>query len=97
MAGLLLFNIPAVQVHAALGDLDPSFGDAGTVRTVFDGDSNLGYALAIQADGKILAAGESLRPFFDYDFAIARYNPNGALDSSFGSGGKVTTDMGGKL
>jgi uncharacterized delta-60 repeat protein len=44
--------------------------------------------LAVEASGKIVAAGGNL------DFALARYNPNGTLDLSFGSGGKVLTDFG---
>lgn len=97
IAVFLTINIRIVPVHAALGDLDPSFGSGGTVLTQFLGDSNAGHAVAIQADGKIVAAGESAKPFFDWDFAVARYNSNGTLDATFGSGGKVTTDMGGRL
>lgn len=77
------------------GDLDESFGDGGRVITDF-GYEDRAHALAIQPDGKILVAGhgalhgESLE---DYNFALARYNTDGGLDTSFGDGGKVTTDL----
>jgi len=41
--------------------------------------------------GKIVVAGTT-RSYRGEDFALARYNVNGSLDASFGSGGKVTTD-----
>ena len=45
----------------------------------------------MQADGKIVAAGYARRPD---DFALARYNTNGSLDTAFDGDGKVTTDFG---
>jgi len=52
--------------------------------------SNAIYAIALQTDGKIVAAGSIFR-----SFALARYMPDGSLDTSFGSGGKVTTSLDG--
>ena len=53
------------------------------------------YAVAIQSDGKIIAAGESLDGGnFQWSFALARYNTDGSLDPGFGAGGKVLTNMG---
>ena len=49
-------------------------------------------ALALQSDGKIIAAG-SASDGSGADFALARYNTNGALDASFGAGGKVITSI----
>ncbi|WP_051836974.1 DUF11 domain-containing protein [Streptomyces sp. NRRL F-2580] len=71
------------------GSLDAGFDGDGKVTTDFgagtlDGSSDL----ALQPDGKIVAAGISRS-----DFAVARYNVNGTLDSGFGTGGKVTTDV----
>jgi uncharacterized delta-60 repeat protein len=51
--------------------------------------SDVATAVALQPDGKIVAAGVS-----DKIFALARYNANGSLDASFGTGGKVTTAVG---
>ena len=78
------------------GSLDPTFGDGGLVT------ANFGYApsgdegrdvIAVQADGKIVLAGSSDGWSSGADFAVARYNPDGSLDTSFGTEGKVTTDF----
>ena len=48
--------------------------------------------MAIQADGKIVAAGKTYDSIdYNDDFALARYNTDGTLDTSFGTGGKVIT------
>ena len=49
--------------------------------------------MALHPNGWIVAAGESIVGG-TRDFALARYNPNGSPDTSFGTGGKVTTDFG---
>jgi uncharacterized delta-60 repeat protein len=76
------------------GDLDPTFDGDGKVITDFGGTEYLG-GVAMQADGKIVAAGQTYDPATFHDsFALARYAANGSLDSGFGSGGKVRTDFG---
>ena len=50
-------------------------------------------ALAIQSDGKIVAAGRAFVDFWG-NFALARYNADGTLDETFGTGGKVLTSFG---
>jgi uncharacterized delta-60 repeat protein len=82
----------AHAVQAASGDLDLTFGSGGRVATDFASDSDVAFALAIQADGKVVVAGRALTGS-GFDFALARYNPDGSLDSTFGSGGRVTTDF----
>jgi len=69
------------------GSIDKSFGNNGSTVMDFGGYSKAS-SIAIQADGKIIAAGTALK-----DFAIARFNPDGRPDSSFGINGKVTTDF----
>jgi uncharacterized delta-60 repeat protein len=69
------------------GSLDTSFGDGGKVVTDF-GTNSVIANLAIQPDGKIVGVGSA-----GGDFALARYNSDGSLDTSFGNGGKVTTDV----
>jgi uncharacterized delta-60 repeat protein len=64
-------------------------GAASTARIP---SQDLAYALAIQRDGKIVAAGRSARG--GWRFALARYTASGKLDPSFGRGGKVLTDVG---
>ena len=92
-------------LSAAPGDLDQAFGTRGKVLTAFDNNSTT-YgprssikAMAIQADGKIVAVGEAHSTTNSVDvapwFALARYNIDGSLDSTFGSGGKVITRFNG--
>lgn len=77
------------------GSLDISFGGDGKVTTDFGGVRDIADAVAIQSDGKIVAAGRFFpRPYSD-DFALARYNSDGSLDTSFGVSGKVITNLGG--
>ena len=65
----------------------PKFS-SGVLITDF-GFSDSGNSMTLQADGKILVAGSS-----NGDFALARYNINGTLDTTFDGDGKVTTDFG---
>src|SRR5437870_871368 len=74
------------------GSHDSSFGTGGKVLTDFGGDDEAS-ALVFQSDGKIVVAGFSDAGGFALA-ALARYNPNGTLDASFGSGGRVLTDSG---
>jgi uncharacterized delta-60 repeat protein len=78
--------------YSVNGALDATFDGDGKVTTDFGGRSDRAGDVAIQADGKILAAGSGfpaeVRPL---DFALARYNRDGTLDSTFGDGGKVLT------
>jgi uncharacterized delta-60 repeat protein len=75
------------------GSLDASFGTGGKVVTPIGTAGDNAHALAIQSDGKIVAAGLSdVGP--TWDFALARFNPNGTLDNTFGTGGKVITPIG---
>lgn len=91
---------PESGAHFALlryhsdGRLDQSFGAAGKVLTRFSRLSEDGAsAVAIQADGKAVAAGASAAAGDDYDFALTRRTANGRLDPSFGRGGQVLTDF----
>ncbi|MCA1624575.1 MAG: FG-GAP-like repeat-containing protein [Acidobacteria bacterium] len=69
------------------GTLDNTFGANGIVRiTEFP---LIGYALAIQQNGKILTAGQG-----NSNFAISRYNSNGTIDTSFGTNGVIITPIG---
>jgi uncharacterized delta-60 repeat protein len=77
------------------GTLDTSFGTGGKVTTDFGGTEDLGYGVAIQSDGKIVVVGGSNSSSASTNFALARYNTDGTLDSSFGTGGKVITDFAG--
>ena len=79
------------------GTLDASFGSNGKIVT---GNyyENVGVKTALQPDGKIVAIGQKLNFFapgqVEINFAVWRYNANGTLDASFGTGGKVFTSLG---
>jgi uncharacterized delta-60 repeat protein len=77
------------------GSIDVSFGSGGIVTTDFSSEFDSANHIAIQSNGKIVLAGIVSKGRFEdlTDFAIARYNPDGSLDTSFGSGGRVTTDF----
>jgi uncharacterized delta-60 repeat protein len=75
------------------GTLDSTFSGDGKVRTNFTAEPDFALDVAIQADGKIVAAGGAGTGSEDVDFALARYNSNGSLDRTFGGDGKVTTDF----
>src|SRR5262249_35254282 len=74
------------------GSPDTSFNGTGKVTTTI-GQSNTAKALALQPDGKLVAAGSSSNGF-DTVFALARYNRDGSLDTSFNRTGEATTPIG---
>jgi len=79
------------------GSLDTSFGDGGIVTTTFP-EGSYAFDVALQPDGKIIAAGTVFVDFnigdsSDTDFALARYNPDGTPDATWGAGGQVSTDF----
>jgi uncharacterized delta-60 repeat protein len=94
LAGLLLFPHASYMAGTAAGDLDPTFGMDGKVKTDFFGHRDEARAIALQTDNKIVAVGTVTEPTFGTsDFGLARYHADGSLDLSFGSGGKVITDV----
>jgi uncharacterized delta-60 repeat protein len=81
------------------GHFDKSFGVDGKATINFGGSRSVDNSrcIALQSDGKVLVAGYSYDSSLNrYDFAIARLNSDGNLDSGFGAGGKVLTDFGGE-
>ena len=80
----------ALARYQSTGTVDTTFGTAGLVTTDFGGTVDRAFAMALQPDGKLVVVGDS-----DANFALARYDPNGSLDASFGAGGKVVTSFGG--
>jgi uncharacterized delta-60 repeat protein len=85
---LVLLFPSSGRVQSEAGGLDSSFGTGGKVVTDLSPGFDVVHALTIQNDGKIIAAGT-----VGFEFALARYNPDGSLDRSFGDGGKVITDI----
>ena len=87
----------AIARYTSAGVLDTSFGTGGKVSTAFGtgvgaGNTGDGYSIAVQADGKLVVAGYVLNGT-NNDFAVARYNTDGTLDTTFDSDGKLTTDL----
>jgi uncharacterized delta-60 repeat protein len=95
----LEFNF-AVARYLPSGALDTTFGKGGVAQAVFNTvegqivNYSPPHALALQPDGKIVEVGEvhsangAVNPF-----GVVRFNSNGTLDSTFGSGGEATTDF----
>jgi len=77
--------------YLADGRPDPSFGTGGQVLVPFGNGTDRARAVAVQPDGKIVAAGEADVATTGNDFALVRLDASGDLDGGFGAGGKVTT------
>ena len=99
------YDFALVRLDAG-GQLDSGFGEGVVATDFLNGENDRAYAVAVQADGKIVAAGHS--EFFVTDaeaeeshsqpgirecFALTRYNADGSVDSAFGRGGRVMTVM----
>ena len=94
VAGLADNDFAVVRYNTD-GSLDPSLGFNGKVTTPVAGTAmDGGYAVALQTDGKIVVAGYAEVSPGDTDFAVVRYNADGALDSSFDGDGILTTTLG---
>ena len=92
LAAALVF--PAAPINAGPGDMDATFGGTGKVTTAIGGTgSDIIRSMAMQGDGRIVAAGYSYNGG-NVDFALARYNADGSLDTTLGGTGKVTTSFG---
>ncbi len=86
-------NDLAVARYHPDGSLDTAFGGMGWVAADFNDNFDMGYALGLQMDGKIVAAGVSTPDVGDSDIAVVRFNPDGSLDSSFDGDGWLLTDF----
>jgi uncharacterized delta-60 repeat protein len=75
------------------GTLDTGFGESGKVTSAIGARSDSASGVALQDDGKIVVAGDTFG-LSNNDFAVARYNANGSLDTSFNGTGKATADFG---
>jgi uncharacterized delta-60 repeat protein len=98
IAALLLGSLTAVALGN--GRLDTGFGNSGVTlidfASVHPGNVDVAQTAAIQSDGKIIVAGYSYPPDQGEEvFALARINVDGTLDQTFGTGGRVLTDVAG--
>ena len=86
----------AVARYNPDGSLDISFDGDGIVTTAMAAGDDFDSFIAVATDsaGRIVAVGDAESGGLVFDWALARYNPDGSLDGAFGSGGKVTTNVG---
>ena len=87
-SGLTQFGLMRLTADGAP---DPSFG-GGLVLTSFTTLGDYGYALSLDANGRVLLAGQSANQA-NSDFAVSRYTADGVLDTGFDSDGKLTIDF----
>lgn len=92
LAALIALAI-APAAPAAPSDLDATFGSAGKLRSDFGAPTAEANAVAVQPDGKIVTAG-NIAGLGGDDIVLARYNPDGSPDASFGAGGRLITMIG---
>jgi uncharacterized delta-60 repeat protein len=92
--GIALLLAAAPAARTAPGDLDPTFGGDGIVRTDVTPHQDDGYSVAIQPDGKIVVAGGISGEGPNGRVGVVRYESDGSMDTSFGGGdGKVGIDF----
>jgi uncharacterized delta-60 repeat protein len=90
MAAVIVALFASTGVLAADEMLDPYFGAQGIVLTTFGGISDTSNHITIQTDGKIIISGlhKASTPF------VTRYDNNGSLDTTFGTNGTLTPQIG---
>ncbi len=84
-----LYEFGVVRFNAN-GSLDTTFGTAGKLTTSIGATSDYGNCIALQPDGKFVVGGYAFNGV-NNDFALAKYNSNGSLDTTFGTNGTVIT------
>ncbi|MBS1793428.1 MAG: VCBS repeat-containing protein [Acidobacteria bacterium] len=81
----------AIARYTPAGALDTNFDTDGKVTTDFGQRTiEAAYEILVQSDSKYVVAGRALGTTTDVDYAAARYNLDGTLDTSFDTDGKVT-------
>ena len=90
LAAVAVLALAAPPASAHPGALDTFFSHDG-IQTAFPNGA-VAYAVAIDHHDRIVVAGSTLAAH--PDIALARFTPSGRLDTTFGQGGKVVTDLG---
>ena len=83
----------AVARYTSSGLLDATFGSGGLISTTLGSTADEAHGVVVQGNGKIVVGGWSTQGTRKLDFALARYQTNGALDTNFGVSGLVTTTL----
>ena len=98
IAGRIFLNLQnsfAIARYNSNGTLDNSFSNDGKQNNVFGAEDYFLESMAIQTDGKIVAAGFSESPgATNTSFLLCRYNSNGTPDAAFGNNGFKSTNLG---
>ncbi len=94
VARILIVALGALSFVASAqpGMLDPTFGNAGIVISEINQNGSGAYSVALQSDGKIVLGGTASNGTINH-YALARYFPNGSIDSTFGNNGVVITAL----
>ncbi|RMA66073.1 T9SS type A sorting domain-containing protein [Ulvibacter antarcticus] len=87
---LILLSLLSMVIYSQDGTLDTAFGGNGFVVTDFYGEHDQSHSIIQQSDGKIVSFG--FAEYGNIDI-LARYLPNGDLDVTFGTNGKVVHDL----
>ncbi len=90
--GIIHENFVVLRYNST-GTLDTTFGSGGKITTTIGNGYSRALSLAIQVDGKIVAVGYYGTSNLSA-CAVVRYNKDGTLDNTFGTGGKTTTTIG---
>lgn len=88
---VILLQIISINIKAQY--LDGTFGNSGIIITDDNYHAETGYAIALQTDGKIVVAGNTVAGTIE-DFLVIRYNTDGSIDISFGNNGFCVIDFG---
>ncbi|HYF54489.1 MAG TPA: hypothetical protein VEA41_09545, partial [Salinarimonas sp.] len=89
-------NELSVARYGANGSIDATFGQSGVSMVPIGmdvGSSNTGTSIALQADGKIVVAGEAHTDAANNHFSVTRLLSSGAVDTGFGNAGSVVTNV----
>jgi uncharacterized delta-60 repeat protein len=78
------------------GSVDTSFGAGGVAQTIF-ANFNFPHSVSVQSNGTIVVTGIATNDQSHYGFVAARFNGDGSLDSTFGTGGQATAPVAGLL
>jgi uncharacterized delta-60 repeat protein len=90
---LLVLIFQSAYLFGQDGQLDLSFGISGIVTTQISDYDDYCFDVAIQPDGKIVAVGQS-QNYFNKEYCVVRYNPDGNIDLGFGVNGIIKGDFG---
>ena len=86
-------NVPVVLRFSDTGVLDNSFGTDGVAGVTVTESDNDFSALAVQSDGKIVAAGHISNGLSWFSLLIARFDENGIADPGYGTSGVVNLNL----